>query len=174
MSNLIVSWTCWWKYLSSLSNFSITLNGSYDGIGIQIVEDSDKNVLVTAVFKDSPADKAGIKVKDKILEVNGKTTEKLGATGLVNEIKSSSKKDIAIKIERDGEELEVTVTKSTVVLTSVASKTFDVEDKKVGYILISVFASNTYSQFKKELANLEQEKIDYLIIDVRSNSGGKL
>lgn len=159
---------------SNLDNFNISLNGSYSGIGIQIAEDENKNVFVTAVFKDSPAEKAGIKVKDKLLEVNSKKSEKLGATGLANEIRNTDKKEIVIKLERAGEEQEVTVNKSTVVLTSVASKTFDVDDKKVGYLLISVFANNTYSQFKKELEKLEEENINYLVIDVRGNSGGKL
>ena len=159
---------------STLNNFSATLNGSYNGIGIQIVQDSNKNIIVTGVFKDSPAEKAEIKVKDKLLEVNGKTSEKLGLSGMVNEIRNSEKKEILIKLERDGQEQEITVTKSTVVLSSVESKTFDVENKKVGYILISVFANNTYSQFKKELQSLEEEGINYLIIDVRGNSGGKL
>ena len=159
---------------STLNNFSATLNGSYNGIGIQIVQDSNKNIIVTGVFKDSPAEKAGIKVKDKLLEVNSKTSEKLGFSGMVNEIRNSEKKEILIKLERDGQEQEITVTKSTVVLSSVESKTFDVENKKVGYILISVFANNTYSQFKKELQSLEEEGINYLIIDVRGNSGGKL
>lgn len=156
------------------NNFSITLNGSYSGIGVQIAQDKDKNIIVTAVFKDSPAEKAGIKPGDILLSINGKSNSELGTTGFVNEVKASNKKSIVIKLKRNDEEKEVTVIKSTVELTSVKSEIYNIDDKKVGYIYISIFANNTYLQFKKELEKLEKENIDYLILDVRSNTGGHL
>ena len=77
-------------------------------------------------------------------------------------------------ISRDGKEMEITVSKSGVVIPSVEKKIFEKKDKKIGYIYISIFASNTYKQFKEALNSLEKEKIDSLIIDVRSNTGGHL
>ena len=156
------------------NNFSITLNGSYSGIGVQIAEDKDKNIIVTAVFKDSPSEKAGIKPGDILLSINGKDSKELGATGFVKEVKNSEAKEIKIKYKREEEEKEVTVVRSVVELTSVKSETYDIDDKKVGYIYMSIFANNTYKQFKTELDKLEKQNIDYLIIDVRSNTGGHL
>lgn len=156
------------------NNFSITLNGSYSGIGVQIAEDKDKNIIVTAVFKDSPSEKAGIKPGDILLSINGKDSKELGATGFVKEVKNSEIKEIKIKYKRGDEEKDATVIRSVVELTSVKSETYDIDDKKVGYIYMSIFANNTYKQFKTELDKLEKENIDYLIIDVRSNTGGHL
>lgn len=156
------------------NNFSITLNGSYSGIGVQIAEDKDKNIIVTAVFKDSPSEKAGIKPGDILLSINGKDSKELGATGFVKEVKNSEAKEIKIKYKREEEEKEVTVVRSVVELTSVKSETYEIDGKKVGYIYMSIFANNTYKQFKTELDKLEKENIDYLIIDVRSNTGGHL
>ena len=156
------------------NNFSITLNGSYSGIGVQIAEDKDKNTIVTAVFKDSPSEKAGIKPGDILLSINGKDSKELGATGFVKEVKNSEAKEIKIKYKREEEEKEVTVVRSVVELTSVKSETYEIDGKKAGYIYMSIFANNTYKQFKTELDKLEKENIDYLIIDVRSNTGGHL
>lgn len=156
------------------NNFSITLNGSYSGIGVQIAEDKDKNIIVTAVFKDSPSEKAGIKPGDILLSINGKDSKELGATGFVKEVKNSEAKEIKIKYKRGEEEKDATVIRSVVELTSVKSETYDIDGKKVGYIYMSIFANNTYKQFKTELEKLEKENIDYLIIDVRSNTGGHL
>lgn len=156
------------------NNFSITLNGSYSGIGVQIAEDKDKNIIVTAVFKDSPSEKAGIKPGDILLSINGKDSKELGATGFVKEVKNSEAKEIKIKYKRGEEEKDATVIRSVVELTSVKSETYDIDGKKVGYIYMSIFANNTYKQFKTELDKLEKENIDYLIIDVRSNTGGHL
>ena len=156
------------------NNFSITLNGRYDGIGVQIAEDKNKNVVVISVFKNSPSDKAGIKPGDILLSINGKDSKDLGSTGFVKEVKNSESKELKIKYKRDEEEKEVTVVRSIVELTSVKSETYNINDKKVGYIYMSIFANNTYSQFKKELDKLEKDNIDYLIIDVRGNTGGHL
>ena len=156
------------------NNFSITLNGSYSGIGVQIAEDKDKNVVVTSVFKDSPAEKSGIRPGDILLSINGKDSKDLGSTGFVKEVRGSQSKDLKIKYKREDEEKEVVVERSIVELTSVKSETYDIDDKKVGYIYMSIFANNTYRQFKTELEKLEKENIDYLIIDVRSNTGGHL
>ena len=64
--------------------------------------------------------------------------------------------------------------KSLVTLSSITSEIYEKNNKKIGYIYIGVFASNTYFQFKDALDELEKEKIDSLIIDVRGNTGGHL
>ena len=89
-------------------------------------------------------------------------------------IKNSSKKSYDLKILRDNEQLDITLNKKTVTITSVISEIYTEENKKIGYIYIGVFASNTFKQFKDELKKLEKENIDYLIIDVRNNTGGHL
>ena len=156
------------------NTFNATLNGSYSGVGIQIAQDKDNNIIVTAVFKDSPAEKAGIVPGDKLLSVNEKTSKENDVSKLAAEIRNAKDKNIKLKIERDGEEKNITVQRDVVILKSVKSETYDINDKKVGYIFINIFANNTYGQFKKELDKLEKEKIDYLIIDVRGNTGGHL
>jgi len=157
------------------SNLNLTLEGSYSGLGVSIYKDTKtQNMVVVEVFKDSPADKAGIKEKDIILSVDGTSTKELSSTEFSQKVLKGTQQTFSLMISRDGKEMEITVSKSGVVIPSVEKKIFEKKDKKIGYIYISIFASNTYKQFKEALNSLEKEKIDSLIIDVRSNTGGHL
>lgn len=153
-------------------SFNQTVDGKYDGIGVS-VSLVDKRATVVSIFENSPASKAGIKVGDIIINVNGKSTVDKSLDEVVAMIKKSKDK-IDLIIIRDGKEKKFKLELSSVVIPSVSSEVISKNDKKVGLISISVFASNTYSQFNKELKSLEKKKIDSLIIDVRDNPGGHL
>lgn len=157
------------------NNFSIMLDGSYTGLGVEIAKNEETGqIIITSVFKDSPASKAGLKSGDIIIEVDKKQIDGMDPSEVSNLIKASINKEFELKIIRDSEQITLKVSKEIVTLNSVTSKTYRIDNKKVGYIYISIFANNTYEQFKKELNKLEQEKINTLIIDVRSNTGGHL
>lgn len=155
-------------------NFNEVMNGSYEGIGAEISLDQDGNVIIFSVFKNSPAYEVGLKFGDKILEVNGKSTKGMSTTEVVSIIKDKNKKTAIIKVQRDSETLEFEVEKRVVVIESVESKTYEVNGKKIGYVVINTFANNTYEQFRNNVENLEKENIFGLVIDVRGNSGGYL
>lgn len=155
-------------------NFNELMNGSYEGIGAEVSLDADGNVIVFSVFKNSPAYEVGLKFNDKIIEVNKKNTKGMSTTEVVSLIKDENRKTADIKIERDGTILEFNVEKRIVVIESVESKVYDVNGKKIGYVMINTFANNTYEQFRRNIENLEKENIKGLVIDVRGNSGGYL
>lgn len=153
------------------NNFNALLDGTYYGAGVEIVL-YDDNIMVSSVFKNSPADKAGIKPADIIVSINGISTKGLSTQETVNLIKE--KQNIKLVIERDGTQIEKTLNLETVTIDSIYSEIIEKNDKKIGYIYISIFALNTYEQFKTNLQELENQNIDSLIIDVRSNSGGHI
>ena len=152
-------------------SFNEVMSGEYKGIGVSIVKYKE-DIIIIGVFKNSPADKKGLKIGDVILEVDGKTTKDKQTEDVVKLIKN--KKEVKIKIKRKEEEKEIVVAPEKIVIPSVDSKVIEKEGKKVGLIVISVFASNTSSQFKKQLNNLEKQDITSYVIDLRGNSGGYL
>ncbi|MBR6690212.1 MAG: S41 family peptidase [Bacilli bacterium] len=157
------------------NNFSISLNGSYEGVGIQIGKDPTTGyMLITAVFKNSPAADSGLLPGDMIVSVDDKLSKELTASEFSSLIKDGNKDSYKLKVLRDEEELEIVLQKRIVTLTSVTSEVYEEGNKKIGYIYIGIFANNTYIQFKTELEKLENENIDYLILDVRGNTGGHL
>lgn len=155
-------------------NFNEVMNGSYEGIGVEISIDNAGNIFVFSVFKNSPAYEVGMKFNDIITEVNGKSTKGLTTTDVVALIKDKDKPVANIKVNRNGNEISFDVKKRIVIIESVESDLYNKNGKKVGYLLINNFANNTYEQFKQKLEELEKEKISGLVIDVRGNSGGYL
>lgn len=157
------------------NNFSVTLDGSYEGIGIEITKDEETGyMLIMSVFKNSPASESGLKVGDKIMSIDNKSSVDLSASDFSSIVREGQKDSYKLKILRNGNEQELVLKKKEVTLTSVTSEIIELKNKKVGYIYIGVFANNTYQQFKNELDKLESKKINYLIIDVRGNTGGHL
>lgn len=156
-------------------NFSSVLEGSYEGIGVQVSsQKNNKGILINAVFEKSPAYVAGLKVGDIILSVDEISVLQLEISEFSSMIKNSDKANFKFKILRGEKEMEVIIEKSVVELSSVSSKIIEKKYKKIGYIYIGVFAYNTYDQFRTCLDSLEKQNIDSLIIDVRGNSGGHL
>ena len=160
---------------SSNENFYLTLEGSYSGVGIEISSDNDKNIFIIGVLSNSPAEKAGLKAGDIIKKIDNIDLSNKDYKYVSEYIrKNYNKTDYKIEILRDGETLNFNLKKDTVMIKSVSSKIIEKEDKKIGYIYISIFSNTTVSQFKKELDNLQKNGISSLIIDVRENSGGHL
>jgi len=156
-------------------NFNITLEGSYEGLGIEITNElSTNNILVVNVFEGSPAYNAGILKGDKILKVNDEDVSTQSITYFSNKIKYGTESDFKLIVERNGSQIELQVKRGGVVLESVTSKIFERNNKKIGYMYISIFANNTYEQFKTKLEELESQQIDSLILDFRDNSGGHM
>lgn len=154
--------------------FNTTLEGSFEGIGVEVVNDSDNNIVVYSVIDDSPAFRAGIQSLDIIKSIDGQSLEDMTTSEFVSLIKNSDSQVFELSILRENEYIDVEVTREIVTIRSVSSEIFERNGKKIGYIYVSIFANNTYAQFANELQNLESQNIDGLIIDVRSNTGGHL
>lgn len=155
------------------TNFSIYLEGTYEGTGIQVYNDDNGNIVVYSVFGGSPASKAGLKEDDIIIKVNDKDTTNMSIDEFSKLVKDQKGK-FNITYKRGDSEKTVQLKVDTIEIRSVSSKVINKDNKKIGYIRTTIFANNTYEQFKKELDKLENEGIDGLVIDLRGNSGGHL
>lgn len=160
--------------IDSTSSFDETINGSYEGIGCTVATLEDGTISVIDMFEDSPSYKAGLKVGDIILKVDGESYEGKNSNDISNYIKNSGKSKIVLTVKRNNEEKDISINLSKVEIPHVSGKVIEQDSKKIGYIKISLFASNSYKQFKNKLDELEKSNIDDLIIDVRDNSGGYL
>ena len=160
--------------LDSNTTDSIKLRGVYTGVGIEIYNDEKLNIIVNSVFKGSPADTSGIKKGDIITKINGENVTGTLTTNLVSKIKSLNNNAFTLEILRDGKYINISTKSDTIELKSATYKVLEQNNKKIGYINISIFANNTAKQFKEALSKLEDEKIEGLIVDVRDNPGGYL
>lgn len=155
-------------------NFKQTVSGIYEGIGCTIGVNLDNKIVVVDMFKDSPAEKAGLKVGDIIIKIDGEDFVGKSSTDMSNYVKSSKNSKVVLTIIRDEETMELDVERKKIEIPYVSGEVITKDDMKIGYIDISLFSSTIYDQFKRELEELEKENISGLVIDVRGNSGGYL
>lgn len=154
-------------------NFNEAVNGKYMGIGALIMK-SEKDLVIYKVFEDSPSYRAGLKDGDIILKLDDKDTKDMSVNDIASIVKNDTNKEVKLLVKRGEENLDITIVKDMVELPVVSGKVINHNDKKIGYISLSIFSSVASEQFNKELVKLEKEGISGLVIDVRGNSGGYL
>lgn len=158
----------------STITFKETVDGSYEGIGATVGQTADGQLVVVEVFKDSPSDKAGLKEGDVIIKIDGEDYTNKTSTDVANYIKDNKNATITLTIKRDDEQKEIKLQRGMVEMPTVNSEIYEKNNKKIGYISISIFSSITTKQFTNALDKLNKENIDGLVIDVRDNGGGYL
>lgn len=154
-------------------NFNETVNGKYMGIGALIMK-NEKDLVIYKVFEDSPSYRAGLKDGDIILKLDDKDTKDMSVNDIASIVKNDGNKEVKLLVKRGEENLDITIVKDMVELPVVSGKVINYNDKKIGYISLSIFSSVASEQFNKQLVKLEKEGISGLVIDVRGNSGGYL
>ncbi|WP_042354011.1 S41 family peptidase [Bacillus rubiinfantis] len=155
--------------------FTQTLESSFEGIGAEVGM-VDGKIVIISPFKNSPAEKAGVKPNDQILKVDGKSVEGLDLNQATMKIRGKKGTYVTLELARTGlkESLKLKVKRDEIPIETVHAEVKKQAGKKVGYIEITSFSENTAADFKQELKALENDKITGLIIDVRGNPGGLL
>ncbi len=155
--------------------FMDSLDSSFEGIGAEVSMSNGK-VTIVAPFRDSPAEKAGLRPNDQILEVDGNDIDGLSLYDAVLQIRGEKGTTVTLTVQRPGvnDLLEIDVIRDEIPIETVYSDLVEENDKKIGVIDIASFSQNTSERFEEELIKLEDEGIDGLVIDVRGNPGGFL
>ncbi|NHC41335.1 PDZ domain-containing protein [Bacillus sp. MM2020_1] len=155
--------------------FTQTLQSSFEGIGAEVGM-VDGKIVIVSPFKNSPAEKAGIKPNDQILKVNGKSIEGLDLNKATLKIRGKKGTKVELLIARKGlrDPLAIDVTRDEIPLETVHAQVKKQDGKNIGYIELTSFSEDTAADFEKELTALENDDIKGLIIDVRGNPGGLL
>lgn len=147
------------------------LSGKFVGIGVQFQFVND-TINVIHVIPNSPAEKAGLKIGDKIISVDT-TNVACGNVKLKNVqslIKGSSGSYVNLGVVRDSEPIYVKVKRGNVNISSVSESY--IISKGVGYIKINLFSNQTHTQATDSLSSLKQKGASCFMIDLRSNTGG--
>ncbi|MFD2638984.1 S41 family peptidase [Piscibacillus salipiscarius] len=160
----------------TMEQFQSQIESTFEGIGAEVTK-RDNYITIVSPIKNTPAERAGIRPNDRILEVDGKSLEGMSVFEAVSLIRGEKGSDVTLTIDRpgDGEPFKVTITRDTIPVTTVYSEVEEQDGKKVGILEIRSFSEKTSQEFSKELKKLEdEENIDGLVIDVRGNPGGLL
>ncbi|RPF54375.1 S41 family peptidase [Aquisalibacillus elongatus] len=160
----------------AMGEFQSQIESTFEGIGAEVTK-RDDYITVIAPIKDTPAENAGIRPNDRIIEVDGESLEGYTVYEAVTLIRGEKGTDVTLTIDRPGEDepFEVVITRDTIPVTTVYSSVEEHDGNNVGVLEIRSFSEKTHEEFAEELEKLEnEENIDGLVIDVRGNPGGLL
>lgn len=167
-----------------ITRFRTSVENEFGGIGIQITSDQGVIKILSPVV-GSPAYKAGLQAGDRIVGVEGKTTEGLNIEDVVKLLKGEIGAPVTIRVvgPNDAEPREVTVKRELVHLETVLGddrQTNDLwdymldDERKIGYIRLTAFSRDTADELKHALEELKKAGLRGLVLDLRFNPGGLL
>lgn len=150
----------------------VGVTGKYYGIGAGLTQDMDTMVVsISKVYEGTPSDAAGLLAEDIILSVDDVEATSMEVTELVKLIRGEEGTTVHLEVYRasTNEYLSFDVERANVTLPSVASEMLN---EKIGYIRIESFETDTATQFETALANLTDQGMKSLVVDLRYNGGG--
>jgi carboxyl-terminal processing protease len=153
----------------SAQQFQSQIDGQVSGIGAQ-VEDRGGVLTVVTPLPESPAQKAGLKPNDQILEVDGKSIAGLGFAEAVDKIRGPRGTAVVLTVKRDGQQFKVTVTRDTVKVPEIEIKW----QGRIAIVRIMQFGKLTDNDLRGLMEEVQQRKPAGIILDLRNNPGGLL
>lgn len=152
--------------------FNDQLNGTFSGIGAELGQDADKNLIIVSPIAGFPASKAGLRPQDIITEIDGKSTAGINVAEAVTKIRGPKGTDVTLRILRNkSEDLTFTITRADIKIPSVK---YEVLDGNVGYMQIIQFNSDTAQLATKAAKEFKAKGVKGVVLDLRGNPGGLL
>ncbi len=165
------------EYLKPKDNqrFKDDISGEFDGIGVEISSVNNMPTVV-APLSGSPAEAAGLKAKDIIVEVDGTKTSEIGFDETINRIRGAQGTKVVLKISRAGSDdlLEFSIERKNIKVDSVSYEVKNYQDKKIFYIKVRQFGDDTEELFEKAANAAVASKASAVVLDLRNNPGGYL
>lgn len=145
--------------------------GEYSGIGAS-TRYQNKKLFVMEVYEDTPSAKAGLKAGDEIIQIDDVRVSSYEDKSVSSLLRGTPDTSVKLKIKRQGKSMDFDLTRSKVEMKSVPYWTM--LDTDVGYIAFIKFNRDASTEVKNAFANLKEQGMTKLILDLRSNPGGLL
>ena len=158
-------------------SLQVNTSGELTGVGLQIALNPETGRLeVVAPIAGSPAEKAGIKSRDRIVKIEGFSTEKLTLDEAATKMRGAIGSTVTLVIERESEgEKEIQLTRDRIALNPVVAELRSSPEKMpIGYIRLTQFNANAPMELAHAISNLEKKGATAYILDLRNNPGGLL
>lgn len=156
-----------------IENFTFISTGQYGGIG-SVVGTKNGKVLILMPYQGFPADKAGLKIGDEIVEIDGENVQGKNTNQVSKFLKGQANTKLELKIKRYGhkELLPFTLTRDKIKIKSVPY--VGMVDNEIGYFRLTSFTNDASTEIKKALEDLKRQGAKKIIFDLRNNGGGLL
>ncbi len=152
--------------------FSQSIEGRFEGVGME-VGIREEILTVISPLKNSPAEEAGVRSGDKIITVDGKSTEDMSLNQAVSRIRGERGTEVTLEIirQREDEPLEISIIRSEIDMPILSTEQ---KDNGIFVIKIHTFTGNVMNKFEQAVKEFQDSNSDKMIIDLRGNAGGLL
>ncbi|QSJ19540.1 S41 family peptidase [Nostoc sp. UHCC 0702] len=151
-------------------------SGEVSGIGIRMeLNEKTKRLTVVEAIENSPALRAGIKAGDEILAINGKSTVGMKVDDASKLIRGKAGTPISLQLGRTGQNaVTLKLTRANIEVPTVRYTLKQEGNRRVGYIRLREFSAHASEQMRRAIRDLNGQKVDAFVLDLRGNPGGLL
>ena len=150
--------------------FDDDLSGQFSGIGAELGREDD-SIIVVSPLSGYPAEDAGLRSRDVIVQIDGDSARGLSITEAVQRIRGPVGEDVTLTVVRGNEQLEFTITRETI---SIPSVEHEIRDDNIGHLEVSRFGEDTVQLVRQAINDFRSVGVDGIVLDLRSNPGGLL
>lgn len=151
-------------------DFQAGIDGTFEGIGAQLGKDAENNIIIVSPLAGYPAEKAGLRPKDIIAEIDGTTAYDITISEAVDKIRGQKGTSVKLTIVRDGKPLEFEITRETIDIPSVKTEIKD----GIGIMTLSRFGDDTVELARQAANDFRSKNVKGVVLDLRGNPGGYL
>ena len=158
---------------SQMEDVKMQLLGQYGGVGAIIMQKGD-SVYISEPYKGLPADEAGLMAGDRIVAVDGQSTQGKTTADVSSAMRGQAGTDVVLRLERNGKEFERTLKRREIKLPNVPYFGYVGEGKDFGYIKLDEFTTDAAAHVREAFVELKKDNpgMKGVILDLRGNGGG--
>lgn len=154
-----------------MENFRVSTTGQYAGIGA-LIGVIDNKTIITHPYKGFPAYRAGVKVGDEIIAIDGKSVQGKQSAEVSAMLKGPARTDVELKIRRSGKPGDITLTIKREKITISNLAYAGLVGGNIGYIKLDDFTPGAAKEVADAVSDLKKQGATKIIIDLRDNPGG--
>lgn len=147
-------------------------SGEMSGVGIRMELNKNQQLTVVEALKNSPAKKAGIQPGDRLLAIDGRSTQSMSPDDVSQLIRGKVGTPVSLRIGRKQSQFDVKLTRANIELPTVTYSLKQEGNRRIGYIRLAEFSATSPNEMRQAIAALQVKHVNGYVLDLRDDPGG--